>query len=76
MIGTLRQYQESVLNLIFRRNPYPTRAEKEKMANMLGMTFCKIYNWFRSKRHLTHRYQPDPIKYGKYRHFNYCGDGS
>ena len=44
------QFQKSVLNQLYTSKPYPTNEEKEDMANVLGMEYITVHNWFSKKR--------------------------
>ena len=48
-----RRYTEQELRVLmrsFRRNPKPSRAVKERLAEQLGTTFKRINIWFQNQR--------------------------
>ena len=45
--------QRDVLEQMFTKNAYPTRSTVSKVAEKLGLSEMKVYNWFRWKRYLA-----------------------
>ena len=53
----MRQYQESVLNYLCSRKPYPTQEQKEKIANMLEIEYTRVDKWLKNK-HIKNKVTP------------------
>ena len=47
---TLSVSQREVLEQIFAKTAYPTNSTLKKLAEKLGLTQVKVYNWFRCER--------------------------
>ena len=48
--SVLSEHQQTVLNHLYSSKPYPTNAEMEKIASMLGLESSSVFRWFNSQR--------------------------
>ena len=71
------KHQKRVLNHLYLSKTYPTHPEIEMMANMLGLQYCNINEWFKAKRRLNKidsKDQSQPIHLGKMLQYTKCVD--
>ena len=45
------EHQQSILSYLYSIKPFPTHAEMEKMANMLGLGYSSVNGWFKNQRY-------------------------
>ena len=43
----MSRHRELVLNQFYSKELYPTQAEKEEMANILGTKYAAVIDWFK-----------------------------
>jgi hypothetical protein len=48
--------QTDSLRRYFIKNPYPTAAELDELANSLGLEARKVYTWFTNQRQMNKKY--------------------